>query len=154
MPSNIVQIPAGPRWRVLIAHERDLVRHALRTLIEAEDIAVIEAADGEAALAELDRCRFDLLILQLDLPEQDAANVVLMHRLLLRNQQGAAEPPDVALTLPPEIRHNRAVIERLRSLGVTEFIDDEPRSEVAGLVEMILRARAMRRQAPGKPAAA
>jgi DNA-binding NarL/FixJ family response regulator len=154
MPSNIVQIPAGPQWRVLIAHERGLVRHALRTLIEAEDIAVVEAADGEAALAELDRGRFDLLILQLDLPEQDAANVVLMHRLLLCNQQGTAEPPDVVLTLLPEIRYNRAVVERLRSLGVTEFVDDEPRSEVAGLVEMILRARAMRRHASGRPAAA
>ena len=46
-----------------------MVRHALRTLIEADDINVVEVADGEAALTELERDRFDLLVLQLDLPE-------------------------------------------------------------------------------------
>jgi CheY-like chemotaxis protein len=131
-----------------------MVRHALRTLIEAEDIAVVEVADGEAALTELERGRFDLLVLQLDLPEQDGANVVLMHRLLLAQQQIHLEPPDIIFTLPPEVRDNKAVTDRLRSLGVTDFIDDEPRSEVGGLVEMILRARMMRRHESGKPAAA
>ena len=154
MSSNVVQIPAGPLWRVLIAHERGMVRHALRTLIEAEDVAVVEVADGEAALNELDHGRFDVLILQLDLPEQDAANVVLMHHLLLAHQQIPPDPPDIILTLPPEVRGNKALTDHLRSLGVTEFIDDEPRSEVAGLVEMILRARMMRRHESGKPAAA
>lgn len=131
-----------------------MVRHALRTLIEGEDVAVIEVADGEAALTELDRGRYDLLVMQLDLPEQDGANVVLMHRLLLAYQQISPEPPDIILTLPPEVRGNKALTDHLRSLGVTEFIDDEPRSEVAGLVEMILRARMMRRHESDKPAAA
>ena len=154
MSSNVVQIPTGPLWRVLIAHERGMVRHALRTLIEAEDVAVVEVADGEAALTELDRGRFDLLILQLDLPEQDAANVVLVHQLLMAHPQIPLEPPDIILTLPPEVRDNKAIKDHLQSLGVTEFIDDEPRSEVAGLVEMILRARLLRRHESGKPAAA
>lgn len=154
MSSNIVRLPDGPVCRVLIAHERAMVRHALRTLIEAEDVVVVEVADGEAALTELDGGRFDLLVLQLDLPEQDGANVVLLHRLLLAHHQIPVEPPDVILTLPPEIRNNTAVADRLRALGITELIDDEPRSEVGALVEMILHARLMRRNASGKPEAA
>ncbi|HEY2817571.1 MAG TPA: response regulator [Casimicrobiaceae bacterium] len=154
MSSNVVQIPLGPRSRVLIAHEHGMVRHALRKLIEAEDVAVIEVADGEAALNELDHGRFDLLILQLDLPEQNGADVILMHRVLLAHQQSRVEPPDVILTLPPEVRDNKALTDHLRSFGVAEFIDDEPRREVAGLVEMILRARMARQQGSGKPAAA
>ena len=131
-----------------------MVRHALRTLIEAEDVVVVEVSDGEAALTELDRGRFDLLVLQLDLPEQDGASVVMMHRLLLIHHSIPVEPPEIILTLPPEVRDNKAVLDRLRSLGITEFIDDDPRSEVGGLVEMILRARMMRRHESGKPAAA
>ena len=151
--SNVVQLSTGPRCRVLIAHERNLVRHALRTLIETEDVVVVEASDGDDALNELGRSRFDLLVIQLDLPEHDGTEVVLMHRLLL-DQLQPGEPPDVILTLPREIRDNRAVTDRLRSLGITEFIDDEPRGDVAGLVEMILRARLIRRSELGKPAAA
>ena len=117
MSSNVVQIPTGPLWRVLIAHERGMVRHALRTLIEAEDVAVVEVADGEAALTELDRGRFDLLILQLDLPEQDAANVVLVHQLLMAHPQIPLEPPDIILTLPPEVRDNKAIKDHLQSRG-------------------------------------
>jgi CheY-like chemotaxis protein len=153
--ANVVQIPAGPRWRVLIAHQRGAVRHALRTLIEAEDVAVVEVPDGEAALAELTFVPFDLLILELDLPEQDGVSVVLTHRLLLAYRQRREEPPDIILTLPPEVRGSSAVTERLRSqLGSAEFIDDDPRSEVAGLVEMMLRARMARQDASGKPAVA
>jgi CheY-like chemotaxis protein len=123
-------------------------------MIEAEDVAVVEVADGDAALNELHPSRFDLLILQLDLPEQSGVDVVLMHRWLLAYQQSAAEPPDIILTLPSAVRANSAATGRLRSLGVTELIDDEPRSEVAGLVEMILRARMTRGHSSGKPAAA
>ena len=139
---------------MLIAHERSLVRHALRTLIETEDIVVVEAADGEAALAELDRSRFDLLVIQLDLPIHDGTDVVLMHRWLLSYQQQPSEPPDVILTVPREIRDNDVATGRLRSLGITEIIDDEPRGEVGALVEMILRERLMRQHDTGKPAAA
>ena len=152
MFSNVVQLPAGPRWRVLVAHARAMVRHALRTMIEAEDVSVVEVPDGESALTELGRGSFDLLILQLDLPDHDGADVVLMHRVLLAHQQGSVNYPDVILTLPPDV--NKSVLDRLRSLGITEFIDDEPRSEVAGLVEMMLRARMMRLPDAGKPAAA
>ena len=77
-----------------------------------------------------------------------------MHRLLLAHQQIAVEPPDIILSLPPQIRDNKTVTDRLRLLRITEFIDDEPRSEVGALVEMILRARMMRRGESGKPAAA
>lgn len=140
---------------MLIAHQRGLVRHTLRTLIEAEDVAVVEVDDGEAALAELAFVPFDLLILELDLPEQDGVSVVLLHRLLLMHQHTRSEPPDIILTLAKEVRRNAAVIERLRSqLGTAEFIDDDPHSEVVGLVEMILRARMERQQESGKPAVA
>ena len=153
MPSNVIHLPTGPHWRVLIAHQRDMVRHALRTLIEAEDIAVVEVADGEGAFSELASARFDLLVLELDLPEHDGVTVMKMHRILLANQHNRAEPPAIIFTLAPEVRSNATLTDHLRTLGVAGLIDDDPRSEVASLVEATLRARTAQ-FAAGKPAAA
>jgi DNA-binding NarL/FixJ family response regulator len=130
-----------------------MVRHALRTMIEAEDITVVEAADGESALVELASARFDLLVLELDLPEQDGVTVMKMHRILLASQRIRAEPPAIILALPPEVRGNPALTDHLNSLGVAGLIDDAPRSEVASLVEATLKARTTH-LAAGKPAAA
>ena len=153
MRSNVVSLQRGPRWRVLIAHRRSDVRHALRTLIEAEDVAVVESADGEVALAELARMRFDLLVLELDLPVQDGVTVMQLHRVLLAHERSRVEPPAIILTLPPDVRGTATLIDHLRTLGVAGFIDDAPRSEVWRLVEATLRARAAE-LAARKPAAA
>jgi DNA-binding NarL/FixJ family response regulator len=130
-----------------------MVRHALRTMIEAQDVAVVEVADGEAALAELAFRRFDLLVLEVDLPKEDGISVVLMHRLLLANQLSRVAPPDIVFALAPEVRANASLTDELQKLGIAGLIDDSPRSDVARLVESILQARAAV-PATGKPAAA
>ena len=138
---------------MLIAHQRSAVRHALRTLIESEDVAVVEAADGEVALAALASTRFDLLVLELDLPIQDGVTVMQMYRVLLAHERIRVEPPAVIFTLAPEVRGNVALTDYLRTLGVAGFIDDAPRSDVASLVEATLQTRAARAAAE-RPAAA
>ena len=153
MPSNVIQLPTGPRWRVLIGHRRGDVRHVLRTLIETDSVAVVEVADGERALAELEYARFDLLVLELDLPVKDGVTVMQLHRVLLAHESIRVDPPAVILTLAAEVRSNATLIDHLRTLGVAEVIDDAPRREVAGVVEEILQARSARHEA-GKPAAA
>jgi hypothetical protein len=45
MTANVIPISNGPRWRVLIAHQRGSVRHVVRTLIETEHTAILEVAD-------------------------------------------------------------------------------------------------------------
>jgi CheY-like chemotaxis protein len=153
MPSNVVELRKEARHRVLIAHQRGDVRHALRTLIENPGVVVVEAAHGDAALAELERGRFDLLVLELDLPGKDGVSVMQLHRMLLAHEHLAIEPPPVIVTLSPEVRGNAALTEHLRSLGVADLIDDAPRPEVAMIVEDLLRAHSARLDA-GKPAVA
>lgn len=153
MTSNVFSMLSAPRWRVLIAHQSSQVRHALRTLIEAENVAIVEANDGEVALMELERLRFDLLVLQLDLPGKDGLSVMQLHRMLLAHERIRVEPPAVVFTLAAEVRGNAALTDHLRTLGVAGFIDDAPRGDVTSLVESILQARTAQ-QAPGKPAAA
>ncbi|MDQ2917596.1 MAG: response regulator [Pseudomonadota bacterium] len=153
MTSNVFQLPTGPRWRVLIAHQRSEVRDVLRTLIEAENIAIVEVADGEVALAQLECMRFDLLVLELDLPLKDGVTLMQLHRLLLAHERIHVELPAVIFTLAPEVRGNATLTDYLRTLGVAGFIDDAPRREVASLVDAILQARTAQ-LAAGKPAAA
>lgn len=118
MTSTIVTLPVGNRRRVLIAHRRDVVRHALRTLIEAENVQVVEAADGDAALEVLAQGRFDLLVLELDLPGKDGVTLTQFHRLLLAHERLPIDPPAVIHTLAPEVRGNATLAEYLRSLGI------------------------------------
>lgn len=138
---------------MLIVHQRSAVRHALRTLIETEDVAVVEAGDGEVALAVLASTRFDLLVLELDLPMQDGVTVMQMHRVLLAHERFRVEPPAVIFTLAPEVRGNVTLIDHLRTFGVAGFIDDAPRGEVASLVATTLQMRTAQLVAE-RPAAA
>lgn len=153
MTSNVVAFRAGPHRRVLVAHQRSEVRHVLRTLIETESVAVVEAADGDAAFTQLECARFDLLVVELDLPLRDGLTLVQLHRVLLAHERSHVEPPAIIFTLAPEVRGNATLTDHLRSLGVAGFIDDAPRAEVAGLFKAVLEARAAR-LATGKPAAA
>jgi len=153
LPSNVFQLSAGPRCRVLIAHQSASTRREIRSLIETEGMAVIEVADGEAALAELEMRRFDLLMLEMDLPEYDGLTVMKLHGLLRADERTRPDPPAILFTLPREVRCNATLAEQLRTLGVDGLIDDFPGEEVAGLVAFILNARA-RRTAVGRPSAA
>ena len=156
MSSNVIELLRAPRWRVLVAHQSADVRHTLRTLIEDRDTTVVEAADGEAALGVLEFSRFDLLVLELDLPVQDGVTVMLLHRVLLAHEGVGVDRPAVLFTLAPEVSRSATLTDHLLALGVagfTGFIDDAPRSEVASLVAAVLQARATQ-SVTDKPAVA
>lgn len=142
MTSNVVQLSTGPHWRVLVAHRRADVRHVLRTLIEADHVAIVEAADGDAAFEELERARYDLLVLELDLPGKDGVTLMQLHRVLLMHERLPVPAPAIVFTLPPEVRGNVTLTDHLRSLGADACIDDEPRSDAAAVFESLLQARA------------
>ena len=141
MSSNVIELARAARSRVLVAHQRADVRHALRTLIEDRNVTAVEAADGEAALDLLESSRFDLLVLELDLPINDGVTVMQLHRLLIAHERVRVDPPAVLFTLAPEVRSSAALTNHLLSLGVAGFIDDAPRREVANLVAAVLQAR-------------
>lgn len=64
--------------RVLIADDHAVVREGLRTFLDLqEEIEVVgEAADGEAAVAEAERLRPDVVLVDLVMPRRDGVEVI------------------------------------------------------------------------------
>ncbi|MCC6966934.1 MAG: response regulator [Nitrospira sp.] len=68
---------------ILIADDNQQICGWLRALLEAEGHRVLEAADGKAAMATIERDAPDLMILDMYLPVQDGLETIL----LLHNSQ-------------------------------------------------------------------
>ena len=153
MASNVISISAGPRWRLLIAHQRSDVRHVVRTLIETEHTAIIEVSDGDAALMALEHGHFDVLVLELDLPVKDGVSVMQIHRLLLAHECRHVEPPAIVFRWRPRCAATRrSPITCARSASPPSSTM-RPARTPAPLIDALLHARGAGR-AQGKPAAA
>jgi len=77
------EAPADPRpaaharpIRVLVVDDEPLVRSLVRRLLERRGYSVEEAADGRACLAALERAAFDVVLLDVTMPDIDGAEVV------------------------------------------------------------------------------
>jgi DNA-binding NarL/FixJ family response regulator/class 3 adenylate cyclase len=70
---ELATAPDGPTVRLLIADDQALVRAGFRMILEAEaDIEVVgEAADGEEAVAEAQRLKPDVVLMDVRMPEVD-----------------------------------------------------------------------------------
>jgi PAS domain S-box-containing protein len=68
--------------RILIVDDDDGVRHLTRRMAEAKGYSVVEASDGRSAFAALDREAFDVVLLDVTMPEMDGIDVVrgIRHR--------------------------------------------------------------------------
>ena len=66
-----IQGVASSGIRVLVVEDEDLTRQAIALGLRHEGLVVAEAADGAACLAQLKQSAFDLVVLDLGLPDLD-----------------------------------------------------------------------------------
>ena len=85
--------------RILVCDDDPGVRYTLREILEAGDLEVAEAADGEAALEFLRTERADLLITDLRMPRLDGM------KLLARLGEVPSPPKAIVLTAHGSERH-------------------------------------------------
>jgi two-component system chemotaxis sensor kinase CheA len=78
---------------VMVAESSAFVRGLVRSSLEMAGYSVVETADTQAALRELDRCKIDVVLAGLDLPSDSG------HSLLeeMRRLPGLAQVPALAL---------------------------------------------------------
>jgi len=60
---------------VLVVDDDDMIRRLLRTVLEADEIEVVEAADGDAALAALADLQPTVIVLDVMMPGLDGVEV-------------------------------------------------------------------------------
>ena len=80
--------------RILIADDKATSRELLRTVLERQGYAVIEAADGEEALQKALAEPSDLVLLDLQMPRRSGYEVLVE----LRKDPRHAEVPIIAIT--------------------------------------------------------
>ena len=67
---------SAPPVRVLVIDDEPAIRRLLRTSLAAEGYEVVDAATGEEGLAAFTRTRFDLVLLDLGLPDVEGRDVI------------------------------------------------------------------------------
>jgi DNA-binding response OmpR family regulator len=77
--------------RILVVDDVEDIRLLLRLELSADGHQIVEAANGEEALAALEREALDLMLLDVMMPVLDGWEV-------LRRLQGRADPPVVVVT--------------------------------------------------------
>ena len=118
--------------RILIVDDESAARHALRRALQATPCEILEAADGMAALEEIDRSGPDLLVCDIRMPRLDGMG--LMNALADRHDA----PPVIMITAHGS---ERVAVDAMKA-GAYEYLAkpyevDELRTIVANALEMV-----------------
>jgi two-component system chemotaxis sensor kinase CheA len=125
-------VATKPRARVLVVDDSPIIRDLLVELLTAAKLDVHTAADGDEALAVLDRHRVDLVLSDVEMPGIDG------FELLKRVRQRDPELPVIMVTT----RGSLADRERATALGAdaylvkSEFRDRDMLDAIARFVEV------------------
>ena len=123
---------------VLVVDDEPMVREVLTQYLSHDGFTVVEAADGDEAVAKLDECTPDLVLLDLMLPKRHGLEV-------LRHARSTSDVPVILLTALGDEKDRVAGLE----LGADDYVVKpfSPR-EVAARVKSVLR----RSSGPSAPA--
>ncbi|MGZ0175948.1 MAG: response regulator transcription factor [Acidimicrobiales bacterium] len=114
---------------VLVVDDEPMVREVLTQYLTRDGFLVVEAADGEEAVAKLDACAPDLVLLDLMLPNKHGLEV-------LRHARSTSDVPVILLTALGDEKDRVAGLE----LGADDYVVKpfSPR-EVSARVKSVLR---------------
>lgn len=114
------------KQRVLVVDDELAIRRFLRSTLVAEDFDVVESDSVAAALAALYGARFDLVVLDLGLPDGNGLDV-------MKPAQAAGEPAIIVLSALDDEARKVEALDR----GADDFV-----SKPFGVAEFMARVRA------------
>lgn len=123
----------SPTRRILLVEDEKAIRDAVSAYLEREGYWVTAAADGEVALTEFDKHRFDVVVLDLMLPKISGEDVC-------RSIRDLSDVPIIMLTAKGETEDRIAGLE----LGADDYLVKpfSPRELVARVRALLRRAHA------------
>ncbi|RKH33664.1 response regulator [Corallococcus praedator] len=139
--SSATEVPASPArpLRILIAEDDDFGAQLLRQLLTRRGHDVHSATSGFEALKRLEADAYDLLLLDLHMPELDGFEVIRSIRQ--REQSTGAHLPVVAVTA----RSRRQDRERCLAAGMDDFLTKPIiANDLWAVLERLDRRRALR----------
>jgi len=138
IPESNTVVSMTSAQTVLVVEDEPMVREVLTQYLQHDGFLVVEAQDGDEAVAKLDECLPDLVLLDLMLPKRHGLEV-------LRHARATSEVPVILLTALGEEKDRVAGLE----LGADDYVVKpfSPR-EVAARVKSVLR----RARGPATPA--
>jgi DNA-binding NtrC family response regulator len=120
--------------KVLLVDDEQEFTRVLAERLEARGITVVTAESGRAALAEVEKERFDVLVLDYSMPEMDGIET------LRRLKAGQPELQVIFLTGYATVQRG---VEALK-LGAMDFL--EKPTDIQGLTKKIREANEIRKQ--------
>jgi CheY-like chemotaxis protein len=131
-----ISVPTGRRLRVLLAEDNDLNQQVVQHFLVRQGHTVRVAKNGREALTTLEHETFDVLLLDLHMPEMDGFRVVEAVRQLERGTDQRL--PIVALTA----RSMKGDRERCLRAGMDEYVAKPVRrAELFAAIERVLTTR-------------
>lgn len=121
----------APTRRILVVEDEKAIREVVSAYLEKEGFWVTAVADGEAALEEYARHRFDVVVLDLNLPKLSGEEVC-------RRLRDGSDVPIIMLTAKGEVEDRIAGLE----LGADDYLVKpfSPRELVARVRALVRRA--------------
>ncbi|MEE8389312.1 MAG: response regulator transcription factor [Anaerolineae bacterium] len=130
-----------PGARILIVDDEWAMRRTLADLFESMGYRVVEAASGPRALEHIGRQRFDLVILDLKMPEMDGTEVLRAARPLA---------PDTVFIILTAYGTLESAIAAVRHAAFDYLLKPSPVKEIVRAVEagLVERQRRLRHKDP------
>jgi len=121
----------GDRPRVLVADDDAQMRRLVRSVLERDGYAVVEATDGLDALDQVAQQRFDLMVVDMDMPRLDGLGVLEEIGASVRT----AQLPVIMLTARTDETESRAL-----ELGAHDYLTKPVRpTALSARVKAVLR---------------
>ena len=121
--------------KVFVVDDDRALRHALVTLLDAAGFSTAAADDGVSALAQIQKTRFDLIILDLGLPRVSGLEV-------LADIQKLAAPPKVIVVTADDTPST--VLKAIRDRAYQYIVKPTPPKTIVELVERVFAAPSQR----------
>lgn len=119
-----------PFYRVLVADDDPTVALLMQAALAGSEFSVTLVDNGTAALAEFNRARFDIVLLDVEMPEMDGFEVCAALR-----QLPAADVPVVLVTG----RSDALFFARARALGAAHIAKPVDWSQLGWQLRVLLR---------------
>jgi signal transduction histidine kinase/ligand-binding sensor domain-containing protein/CheY-like chemotaxis protein len=144
------EIPVRP-MRILVAEDNRVNQHLILALLRKRGHAPAVAGNGVEALAAIERDSFDLVLMDIQMPEMDGLEAV--RRIRKAEEMTGLHLPVVAMTARAMAGDREAIL----AAGMDDYLEKPVQLErLDAVLRQVSRARPSRpgaRTVPGKPAA-